>query len=233
MDMGIYPHTVVQIPRKTGGKACYCGADCGYIRVTAEHWKTTCLVWWVPTSLSFRFKLNIYVDTRDILNYYKTVLLRDTIHQTSSGESADTVKYQGWYNLRSAPATDSLREFWWTVSHNNTVLFLSRDFKTTKINQYSPVVLVYLNVPNSRFQKHILIWMWRHLGIVLWRHYCGAWHNALLLTTTASNVNCWADVANHVARLWQAGDTENFKRQITVKSCPITGWIERRADRLH
>ena len=149
MDTGIYPHTVVQIPRKTGGKACYCGADCGYIRVTAEHWKTTCLIWWVPTSLSFRFKLNIYVDTRDILNYDKTVLLRDTIHQTSSGESAATVKYQGWCNLRSAPAADSLREFWRTVSQNNTVLSLSRDVKTTKINQYS-------NVSNSRFQKHIL-----------------------------------------------------------------------------
>ena len=42
----------------------------------------------------------------------------------------------------------------------------------------------------------------------------GAWHNCLLLAT-ASNVNCWADVANHVTWLWQAGDTENFERQIT------------------
>ena len=32
--------------------------------------------------------------------------------------------------------------------------------------------------------------------------------------TTASNVNCWADVANHVTRLWQAGNTENFERRI-------------------
>ena len=53
--------------------------------------------------------------------------------------------------------------------------------------------------------------MWRHRGAALWRHSCGAWHNCLFLTT-ASNVNCWADVANHVAQLWQAGDTEKFER---------------------
>ena len=35
---------------------------------------------------------------------------------------------------------------------------------------------------------------------------------------TASNVNYWADVANHVTLLWQAGDIENFERW-------ITGWL--------
>ena len=49
--------------------------------------------------------------------------------------------------------------------------------------------------------------MWCHYGIALWRHSGGAWHNGLYLIT-ASKVNCWADVANHVAWLWQAGDTK-------------------------
>ena len=35
------------------------------------------------------------------------------------------------------------------------------------------------------------------------------------LLTTFSKVNCWADVGNHVVWLWQAGDTDNFERQIT------------------
>ena len=56
--------------------------------------------------------------------------------------------------------------------------------------------------------------MRRHHGIALWRHVAGAWHNAFSLTT-ASNSNCFTDVANHVARLWQAGDTENFERRVT------------------
>ena len=34
-------------------------------------------------------------------------------------------------------------------------------------------------------------------------------------SATASNVNYWADVANHVTWLWQAGDTENFEPRIT------------------
>ena len=47
---------------------------------------------------------------------------------------------------RSAPATDSLRDVWWTVSRNYTVLFLSRDVKNTKFNQYLPIVLTSLRV---------------------------------------------------------------------------------------
>ena len=30
-----------------------------------------------------------------------------------------------------------------------------------------------------------------------------------------SGYDCWADVANHVTWLWQAGDTKNFERRIT------------------
>ena len=48
---------------------------------------------------------------------------------------------------------------------------------------------------------------------VLWRHGGGAWHSGLFLLT-ASNANCWADVANHVTQLWQAGDIEDFESQI-------------------
>ena len=111
-------------------------------------------------------------------------------------------------------AADSPREIWWTVSRNYTVLFLSRDVKNTKFNQYLPVDLTSLNVSNSRFRKPVMFWRWRRHGVTLWRHGCGAWHNRLLLVT-ASNVNCWADAPNHVTWLWQAGDTENFERRIT------------------
>ena len=47
-----------------------------------------------------------------------------------------------------------------------------------------------------------MFWMWCHRGIALWHHSSDVWHNALFLAT-ASNVNGWADVANHVAWLWQ------------------------------
>ena len=105
-------------------------------------------------------------------------------------------------------------EIWWTVPRDYTVLFLSRDVKNTKFNQYLPVDLTSFNESNSRFRKPLMIWRWRLHGVALWRHGRVAWHNCLLLAT-ASNVNCCADVANHVTWLWQAGDTENFERQIT------------------
>ena len=93
----------------------------------------------------------------------KTVLLRDTVHQISWGESAAPGLTAGQW---SAPAADSLTE------------------------------------------------IWCHNGVALWCHSRGAGYNCLLLTT-ASNVNCCADVANHVTRLWQAGDMENFEHRIT------------------
>ena len=98
---------------------------------------------------------------------------------------------------RSAPAADS-----------------PSDVKNTKFNQYLPVDLTSLNVSNSRFRKPVMFWRWRRHGVTLWRHGRGAWHNCLLLAT-ASNVNCSANVVNHVTWLWQAGDTENFERRIT------------------
>ena len=49
--------------------------------------------------------------------------------------------------------------------------------------------------------------------IAMWRHSGGAWYNGLFLTI-ASNVDCWTGVANHVARLRQAGDTEYFEHRI-------------------
>ena len=58
-----------------------------------------------------------------------------------------------------------------------------------------------------------MFWRWRHHGVGLWRHDRGAGHICLLLAT-ASNVNFWADVANDVTLLGQAGDTENFERRI-------------------
>ena len=86
----------------------------------------------------------------------------------------------------------------------DTVLFVSHDVKTTKINQYLSVILMLLNVSNSRFQKLVMFWMWYH-GIALWHHSNGAWPNGLFLMT-ASDINCWTDIANCVARLWQAGE---------------------------
>ena len=142
------------------------------------------------------------------------MLLRDTVHQISRGESAAT-------GLTAAPAADSPREIWWTVSRNYTVLFLSRDVKNTKFNQYLHVDLTSHNVSNSRFRKPVMFWRWRRYGVALWRHGRGAWNNCLLLAT-ASNVNCWADVANHVTWLWQAGDTENLERRITGELCAVT-----------
>ena len=132
----------------------------------------------------------------------KTVLLH--IHQISQGESA----------AGAETVVSPAREIWWTVSRNYTVLFLSRVVKKTKFNQYLPVDLTSLYVSNSRFWNPIKFWRWRCHGVALWRHGHGTWHNCLFLAT-ASNVNCWADVANQVTWLWQAGDTEDFKRRIT------------------
>ena len=52
----------------------------------------------------------------------KTVLLRDIVHQTSRGKSAAA-------GLTNADAPKDIRL---SVSHNNTVLFLSPDAKNTK-----------------------------------------------------------------------------------------------------
>ena len=132
------------------------------------------------------------------------------IRSTRSPEGSS--RPPGWLQVspgRRLPEGDLV-----TVSRNYTVLFLSRDVKNTKFNQYLPVDLTSLNVSNSRFGKPVMFWRWRRHGVALWRHGRGAWHNCLLLAT-ASNVNCWADVANHVTWLWQAGDTENYERRIT------------------
>ena len=110
---------------------------------------------------------------------------------------------------RSTLTADSPREIWWTVSRYYTVLCLSRDAKFTKFYQYLPVDLTSPDVSNSRFRTPVMTWKWRYYDVTLWRHGRGAWHNCLLLTRS-SNVNCWADVVNHVTRLWQVG--------ITVKS---------------
>ena len=94
---------------------------------------------------------------------------------------------------RSAPAADSPREIWWTISRNYTVLFSSRDAKNTKFKQYLLVDLTSLNVPNSRFQKPVMFWRWRHHGIVTSRRwYLTQWFEPM----TASNATSLADVAN-------------------------------------
>ena len=133
----------------------------------------------------------------------KTVLLRDMVHQISRGESAAA----GLTTGQPQPLTPQGRSG--GPYHVTTVSFVSRDVKTRKCNQYLPVVLTSLIVSITRFQNSVMFWMWRHCGTAFWRHGCGVWHNGLFLTT-ASNVNCWADVANHVTQLWQVGDMENF-----------------------
>ena len=71
-----------------------------------------------------------------------------------------------------APPAD---EVYGTISRNSTALFVSRDVKTIKFNQYLPVVLKSLNVSHSSFEKLVMFWMWRHHGIALWRQGCGVW----------------------------------------------------------
>ena len=68
----------------------------------------------------------------------------------------------------SPPAADSLREVAWTVSHGNTVLFISRE-SNYKIQTIFTRGLMSLNVSNSRFRKLVMTWMWRHYGVTLWR----------------------------------------------------------------
>ena len=93
------------------------------------------------------------------------------------------------------------------AADSSIVLFLSRDVKTTKSSEYLPAIFTSLNVSNLRFQKIVMLWLWRHHGIALWRRVGDRRHNVLFITK-ASNNNCWVDAANHVARLWQAGDRE-------------------------
>ena len=83
--------------------------------------------------------------------------------------------------------------------HITTVLFLSRDVKISKLNEYLHVVLTSFNVSDSRFRKLVMFSMRRHYDKALWRHGGGTWQNDLF-RTTASNVNCWV-VANHATRL--------------------------------
>ena len=110
------------------------------------------------------------------VNVIIKLLLRNTVHQTSR-----------WESVAAGPTTaDSLKDVWWTVSSNYIDLFLSRDVKDTKCNQYLPVVLSSLKLSNWRFWKLVILWMWRHHDIALGRHGCDAWHNALLLTTFTS-----------------------------------------------
>ena len=129
---------------------------------------------------------------------------------------------------RTAPTSDSPRDVWWTVSRNYTVLFLSREVKNAKFNQYLPVLLTSLSVLDSIFRELVMFWMWRHHEMALWRQGGGAWHSALILTT-ASNANSWADVAYHLTRVWQAGDTENFdsgSRASFKRKPPCLGGME-------
>ena len=66
--------------------------------------------------------------------------------------------------------------------------------------------------------EYIIHWVWRHYGIALWPRGYGVTDNDLFLTT-AINVDCWAGVVNHVARLWYVVDTENLERWISGYSC--------------
>ena len=130
------------------------------------------------------------------------ILIFDTLQTLPSKWS-----YREPIEERSAPAADSPCDVWWAVSRNYTVLLQFCDVKNTKFNQHLPVVSRSLNVLVSKFRKLVMFWMWRHRDMALWRHGDGALHNDLFLMT-ASNVKCWVVVANHVTRLWQAGDTK-------------------------
>ena len=110
-------------------------------------------------------------------------------------------------------------------------------YQDTKCNQYLPMGFTSLNVTNSRFLKDVMFWMWRHYGMVLWRHSGGARHNALFLMT-ASNVKSWTDIANDftqrgliVASRWngkfRTTDYRPAMGLITGYSCLITKYISK------
>ena len=68
------------------------------------------------------------------------------------------------------------------------------------------MVLMSLNVSNSRFQKLIMFWMWCH-GIALWCYGGGAWQLATS-TPELTLLTVWLDCGKQV----------NFE-------CQITGWL--------
>ena len=130
---------------------------CCWFRVTLWGGRHSCLYscCWLAVSWTLPYKWLICNGYSSLCCSYneKTVLLRDTIQQTSPGRHADH---------RSASAANSSRDVRWTVLCNYTVSFLSRGVKNTKLNQYLPVLLTSLNVSDSRFRKHLMFWMWRH-----------------------------------------------------------------------
>ena len=82
----------------------------------------------------------------------------------------------------------------------------------------------YPMISNLQNSINIYPWFWRRLtswySIVT--HSSGAWHNGLFLTK-ASNIKCWADVANHGAWLWQTDYMENFEHRNTGYLWPYGG----------
>ena len=119
--------------------------------------------------------------------------------------------------LRAALAVDFPKNIWWTVTCNNTVLFLFCDVKNIKFNQYLLMVFKSLKISNSRFQKPAMFWMWRHHSTALWCHDRGAWHNVLFLMTDRAT---WTPelMLLTMSSKWGfivVGDIANFNHQIT------------------
>ena len=77
-------------------------------------------------------------------------------------------------DLSSAPATDTARDVWRTISYHYTVLFLSCDIKSS---QYLPEVLTY----RTHDFVLVMLWMWCYHK-ALWRHGDGVWCTAMIYT---------------------------------------------------
>ena len=138
----------------------------------------------------------------------KTVLLRDTVHQISRGESEAAGLTTG-QPLPLTPEGDLVDGI--TKPNSFIVILWCQKYKVqSKFTRAFDVAYV----SDSRFRKLVIFLMWRHHDMALWCHGGGTWHNGLILMT-ASNGNSWADVAHHMTRLWQAGDMEIFEYRIT------------------
>ena len=105
----------------------------------------------------------------------------------------------GCYVIQSTKPSEGSPQPANRITKQHRFIFLSRDVTSIKFDQYLPVVLTSLNVASTIFQK--LVFFKCDIIIEVWRHGGGAWHSTLF-QTTASNVNCWAEVASGYLHIW-------------------------------
>ena len=109
----------------------------------------------------------------------------------------------------SAPAADSSRDVWWTVSLNYTVLSLSCDVKNSKLNQYIYQCFwhhVMCRTQDFGYSSVVMFWMWRHHDMALWRQEGGlgtmvsSWWQLATPTAELMLLTTWLDCGKRVIR---------------------------------